>query len=271
MMESGCSTHQGRVRSNNEDSFGCAPELGLFVLSDGMGGLDAGEVASRLAVDTVLAHCREAAANPSLPLIGDSIPGISPLSHRLASAVRMANAVIHHAAVQKNATQGMGATIVAAAFSDGRLSLAHVGDSRAYRLRNGHLEQLTQDHSFVGEQVRRGKMTEEQADASKLSNVLIRALGVDPSVEVEIAEELVLDTDTILLCSDGLTRELSDARIAEILAEKEDSQEAADSLVELANRAGGRDNITAIVLRPALQHAGAGGPIGILRKWLKSR
>jgi serine/threonine protein phosphatase PrpC len=267
MMDFACHTDRGLVRSNNEDAFGTAPELNLFVLSDGMGGLEAGEVASRLAVETILAHCHDAAANPSLRLIGAVIPGVSDTSNRLASAVRLANRAIYDEAMRKQPSRGMGATVVAVQIIGGRMSVAHVGDSRVYRLRDHRFEQLTQDHSFVGEQVRQGNMTQEQADATNLTNVLLRALGVDREVEVDVSEELIMGDDTVLLCSDGLTCELSDAKIAEVLAVAEDSQEAADELVELAKRAGGGDNITALVLRPALRPAGA--MARILEKWFK--
>jgi serine/threonine protein phosphatase PrpC len=146
------------------------------------------------------------------------------------------------------------------------MSLAHVGDSRAYRLRVETFEQLTEDHSFVAEQVRRGSMTEQEAASSNLQNVLLRALGVDPEVQVEINEHVLLEGDTFLLCTDGLTRELSDAQIAAILGEAEDAQEAADRLVDLANQAGGEDNITAIVVRHAAKPAGTLARMG---RWLK--
>jgi protein phosphatase len=166
----------------------------------------------------------------------------------------------------------MGATVVAVQITKDRMSLAHVGDSRIYRLRDRTFEQLTHDHSFVGEQVRLGRMTEEQANASRLKNVLVRALGIEPEVEVDVSEELILDTDTILLCSDGLTRDLSDAQIAEVLSDAEDSREAADELVELARRAGGGDNITALVIRPIARPASSMARIGgRLGKWLKGR
>ena len=265
MIEFGCRTDTGLVRWNNEDSFGSAPELDLFALSDGMGGLEAGEVASRLAVDTILAHCRQAADDPSLPLAGQAVPGVSDISNRLASALRMANQAIH-ATANKQPNPGMGATAVAVQFADGRMSLAHVGDSRVYLLRGDRLEQLTQDHSYVAEQVRQGRMTSDQAIASSLTNILIRALGIDPDVQVDVSEELIMDSDTVLLCSDGLTRELSDVQIAGILADQEDSQKAADELVEIAKDAGGGDNITAIVLRPASRPVGA---IGRLARWSK--
>jgi len=257
MIKFGARTDTGRVRENNEDCYGSAPEIGLFVLSDGMGGMASGEVASRLAVETILAHCRHAQADSSLPLIGERIEGLSDTSNRLASAIRLANQAIFHAAQQNPAQQGMGATVVAVRFVDGRMSLAHAGDSRAYRLRAGAFEQLTEDHSFVAESVRRGFMNESEAEASKLQNVLIRALGVEGELEVDVTEELVIKGDTILLCSDGLTRELSDPQIAAILGDSRDPRKAAGNLVDLANRAGGGDNITAVVLRDEAKPHGA--------------
>jgi protein phosphatase len=268
-MDFGALSDTGCVRENNEDSYGLAPEINLFVLSDGMGGLAFGEVASRLAVDAVVAHCREAEANPSMRLSGGRIDGVSAASNRLASAVRLANEIVHRAALQNGARQQMGATVVAVRFAGERMSLAHVGDSRAYRLRGGDFEQLTQDHSFVAEQMRRGRMTRQEAGSSTLQNVLVRALGIDPTVDVDVSEELVMEGDAVLLCSDGLTRELSDAQIAAVLGEAEDAQEAAGRLVELAKQAGGGDNITAIVLRHAAKPVGAFARIGRLGKWLK--
>ncbi len=160
----------------------------------------------------------------------------------------------------------MGATVVAVQIDGERVSLAHVGDSRAYRLRGGEIEQLTQDHSFVADQVRKGAMTPLEAENSKLQSVLLRALGPDMEVEVDVNEELLVDGDTLLLCSDGLTRELSDPQIAAILGDTEDEQEAADRLIDLANQAGGGDNVTAIVLRGSLKPVGAFARIG---RWFK--
>ena len=239
MTEFGIRSDPGRVREVNEDSYGLAPPMDLFVLSDGMGGLDCGELASRLAVDTILTHCHEARENPSLPLKGKRIEGVSDVSNRLASAVRLANDAVQRAALERRTTNGMGATVVAVQFMGERMSLLHVGDSRAYRLRGADFEQLTHDHSFVAEQIRRGMMTPSEASESALKNVLVRALGIAPEVEVDASDELVRDGDTVLLCSDGLTRELSDPQIAAILSGTENSQEAADQLVSLANQAGG--------------------------------
>jgi len=268
-LEFGAQSDRGCVRENNEDSYCAAPDLNLFVLSDGMGGLDCGEVASRLTVDTILEHCRKGQASASFPFTGLRIDGVSELTNRLASAVRVANHAVHSAAQHSAISRPMGATVVAVQFADERMSLANVGDSRVYRLRGEDFEQLTRDHSFVAEQMRQGRMTAQEADSSKLHNVLIRALGVDPEVEVDASEELVLEGDTVLLCSDGLTRELSDSQISAVLRETEDAQEATERLIDLAKQAGGGDNITAIVLRPAARLVGALGRVSRLGKWIK--
>jgi protein phosphatase len=160
----------------------------------------------------------------------------------------------------------MGATVVAVQFFGERVSVAHVGDSRAYRLRSGEFVQLTDDHSLVAQQVREGRMTEAEAEASPLKNVLMRALGVDSAVEVEVDEEIALEGDIYLLCSDGLTRELSDGQIAAVLSEQQNSQAAADQLIDLANQAGGGDNITAVVVRLGGK---AGGALGKIGRWIK--
>ncbi len=268
-IDFGARSDRGCVRENNEDSYRTAQDIGLYVLSDGMGGMACGEVASRLAVDTIIEHCRELEANPALPIHGGRIPGVSDTSNRLASAVRLANRAVYESSRQSVGEQRMGATVVAVCFADHRVSVAHVGDSRAYRLRGGQIEQLTQDHSFVAEQVRCGRMTEQEAGNSQLQNVLVRALGIDSSVEVSVGEELVIDGDTVLLCSDGLTRELSDGQIAALLMEGGDAQRVASRLIEMAKQAGGGDNISAIVLRCAPKSKGALARIGRLGKWFR--
>jgi PPM family protein phosphatase len=265
-VEFGACTDVGRARENNEDSFRVASDIGLFVLSDGMGGQSSGEVASRLATDTVIAHCREAYANPSLPLIGQTLDGVSEAGNRLASAIRLANSAVHDVSQEHDNLRGMGATVVAVMLSEERVSIAHAGDSRVYRFRNGKLERLTQDHSFIEEQVRRGLMTPQEASSSTLQNVLMRAVGVDVEIDVEVNEELFADDDVLLLCSDGLTKELSDAQIANVLAENEDPEMTAEQLIDLANQAGGSDNVTAIVLRHMPRLVGAFERLG---RWLK--
>ena len=265
-MKFGARSDVGHVRENNEDSLAMSGEMNLFVVSDGMGGLDSGELASRLAVNTVLAHCCESEANPALSLVGEPIEGVSQTSNRLASAIRLANRTIQQTAWENAAQRGMGATIVAVRCTSDRMSVAHVGDSRAYRLRDDQLERLTKDHSLAAEQVRQGEITEQEASKSNLQNVLVRALGIDYDVEADVSEELVLEGDTFLLCTDGLTREVSDGQIAKVLREAKDTQEAADRLVDLAKQAGGHDNITAIVLRSSPSETGWGS----LGKWFRS-
>jgi len=267
LWDVGACSDVGRVRQNNEDSFLTAPEMNLYVLSDGMGGLACGEVASRLTVDTIMAHCRAADADPSLGLVGRQIAGATTTSNHLVKAIRLANQVVFQASYEKTTHQGMGATAVAVRCVDQRMSVAHVGDSRAYRLRDGRLEQLTQDHSFVAELVRQGTVSERDADLGNLQNVLTRAVGTTPEVEVDIREEVFRDGDTVLLCSDGLTRELSDYQIAGILRDADNSQEAANQLVGLANEAGGGDNITAIVIRQVSSGPGAFWGVGRLSRW----
>lgn len=265
-FEFGARTDVGRARENNEDSFRVAFEIGLFVLSDGMGGQSSGEVASRLAVETVLSHCHEASLKPSLALAGAALEGISEAGNRLASAIRLANSAVYQASQEDSHLRGMGATLVAVMLSEERVSIAHAGDSRVYRLRNGELDRLTQDHSFIEEQVRRGLMTSQEASSSTLQNVLMRAVGVEPEIEVEVNEELFAESDVLLLCSDGLTKEVSDAQIARVLAEVEDPEAAAEQLVDLANEAGGSDNVTVIVLRHSPRLVGAFERLG---RWLK--
>jgi serine/threonine protein phosphatase PrpC len=248
-IQFGARTDVGRVRDNNEDSFKVVPELNLYVLSDGMGGEACGEVASKLAVEAVAAHCQEALQNPSLPTFGESRPDVGPNTNRLASGVRLANRMIHDSARKHPSQRGMGATVVAAWLDGQRMSLAHVGDSRIYLLRSGDLAQLTQDHSLVAEQVRRGIITQQQAEQSDMQSVLIRALGIEEDVEVDSDEQLMMDGDIVLLCSDGLTRMVSEPEIASTLLTYPDAQAAADRLVELANEYGGEDNVTVIVFR----------------------
>ncbi len=268
-IEIGARTDVGRVRENNEDSFRLVSELGLFVLSDGMGGQAYGEMASQIAVDTVVAHCREAQDVPELPFAGERCSEFSEKTNRLVTAVHLANRAVHEAAQSVADRRGMGATMLAAWIDRRRLSLAHVGDSRAYLLRSGQFEQLTQDHSLVAEQVRSGVLTPEQARQSEMQSVLTRALGAEEEVEVDASEQLLLDGDRLLLCSDGLTRMLPNEQIAGVLADSADPQRATDRLVELANEAGGADNVTVVVLHYA---ADSDGFLGWLRRaWREIR
>ena len=252
---SGGVTDVGRVRTNNEDCFRIVESLDLFVLSDGMGGEAHGEVASALAVETIVKHCMEPGTDASA-LMGNMEPIWSEKTKRLTSAVHLANKSIYEAAEANPEQHGMGATLTAAWIDGSKLSIAHVGDSRAYLLRSGNLQQLTSDHSLVAEQVRRGILTAAEAEESEMQSVLLRALGALPDVEVDTEEHILLARDILMLCCDGLTRMVTEPEIAGTLQAEPDPTIAAEKLVALANERGGVDNITVIVIRVGSESRG---------------
>lgn len=248
VLEVATRSDRGRVRSHNEDSVLADPALGLVVLADGMGGYNAGEVASGMAtsslgigLSTALAEHRPEAA----------VDGADWASVLLAQEIARTNAAIHEAANNRPQCYGMGTTVVVAFFHNGRVTTAHVGDSRLYRLRNGSFELLTRDHSVLQEQVDDGIITPGQARLSKrTNNLLTRALGADPVVDAEIGDHETLAGDLYLLCSDGLTDMLEETVIGDALRAFGDQPECcAERLVELANESGGRDNITVALVR----------------------
>jgi PPM family protein phosphatase len=214
-LEIGSRTDVGRVRKNNEDACRALSSLNLFIISDGMGGQSHGETASALAADTITAQCSNTSASDEASTADDDVQSrdYSEKTKRLANAVRLANRDIYQAALNNLQFRGMGATVVAAWLEGSCLSLVHVGhvgDSRAYLFRGGVLQCLTADHTLVAEQVRRGLIAPEQAHRSKMQNVLIRALGIQEQVVLDAAEYSLLDQDVVLLCSDGLTRMVTD-------------------------------------------------------------
>jgi protein phosphatase len=247
-ISSGGATHVGLVRTNNEDCFRIVPAMNLFVLADGMGGEAHGEVASALAVETVIKHCIEGEENPAAPLVGAAKPGLTGKSQRLQSAVHLANQKVFASAQEHPEQQGMGSTLTTAWIDGQQLSIAHVGDSRVYLLRTGQLQQLTSDHSLVAEQVRRGILTANEAEQSNLQSVLLRALGTQPEVEVDVEQVALFPSDVLLLCSDGLTRMVTEPEIAGTLQAEPNPQRAAEKLVEHANEGGGIDNVSVIVV-----------------------
>ena len=247
-ISSGGATHVGMVRTNNEDCFRIVSPLNLFVLADGMGGEAHGEVASALAVETVVKHCIEGEENSSAALLGEAKPDLTPKSRRLLSAIHLANQKVFQSAEEHPERQGMGATLTTAWVDGAQLSVGHVGDSRVYLLRTGQLQQLTSDHSLVAEQVRRGLLTATEAEQSNLQSVLLRALGTQPQVEVDVEEVVLFPGDVLLLCSDGLTRMVTEPEIAGTLQAEPIPQRAAEKLVHLANESGGIDNVTVIVV-----------------------
>lgn len=246
---SGGVTDLGRVRTNNEDSFRIIEALNLFILSDGMGGEAHGEIASSLAADTIEKICSAAKADSDVTLAGTSSENWSEQARRLQNAVFQANFNIYQSSQEHPEQRGMGATLTACWINGSKLSLAHVGDSRAYLLRTGSLQQLTNDHSLVAEQVRRRIITPQQAEESEMQSVLLRALGAHPEVDVDVDEFDLFPRDVLLLCSDGLTRMVTEPEIAGTLQAETDPERAAQKLVDLANERGGLDNVTVIVVR----------------------
>jgi len=248
-IDFGARTDVGRVRESNEDSLRVIAEIQLMVVSDGMGGEACGEVASELAVQTIAERCAESMEAGSSSLAAPQFAEVSARTRFLLFAVQSANKCIHDASREDAEKRGMGATVVAAWLEGLRLSLVHVGDSRAYLYRSGALERLTYDHTLVAEQVRIGILTPQQADTSAWQSVLIRALGTNEQVDLDVEERQLLPGDVLLLCSDGLTRMVRDPEIGSVLASAPSAQGAAERLVTLANQCGGEDNVTVVVMR----------------------
>jgi PPM family protein phosphatase len=237
-------TDRGRKRTTNEDAFGYSVEHGVYVVCDGMGGAAAGEVASSLAVDEVM---RKLTAETPGETLAESLPAGAE------QAVEAANQVIFTRAQRSNKLSGMGTTLVALLVSERHAQrqalMVNVGDSRGYRLRNGRLEQITLDHSLVEEQVRMGRLDPSEALRSPLRNVITRALGTQSAVTPDLFALETEPGDIFLLCSDGLTRELSDALIESLLRVGAPLEEICTRLVAAANQAGGHDNITCLLVR----------------------
>lgn len=250
----GVQSDVGRKRPHNEDSYCADTHLGLFVVCDGMGGGNAGEVASALAVETIHRHIAEATQHPEYPFIEELDDTVSPSTNRLASSIRLANAAIYNTAHNRSDWSGMGTTVVAATVTEQILSFAHVGDSRLYLLRNRSIQPLTMDHSWVAEQVRQGFLTEEEAERSPRRNIVTRVLGVEATVEVTVGELPLVPNDVLLLCSDGLTKGVQSSRILDALHDTDDVEAVARRLVTLANESGGEDNTTVIVLAVRERH-----------------
>lgn len=243
-------SHQGLVRRGNEDACAACAEAGVFVVCDGMGGAAAGEVASHLAAETFLHHLAQANSNRNRSAQPEG---------RLASAINAANQAVYQQSCRSPQLSGMGTTLVAlyAPTVNGRVEtlwLAHVGDSRCYRLRQGHLQQLTHDHSLVEEQLRAGQITPAQAAVSPMRNLLTRAIGSSSTVEPEIQSRCVQSDDLYLLVSDGLTHDVAENEIEEILAAvsipatQPALAQGCESLIAAANGNGGHDNITVMLI-----------------------
>jgi protein phosphatase len=240
-------TDTGRVREHNEDTISWDTELGLVVLTDGMGGYNAGEVASGIATRTIVDLVRESLAREDLS-IPDPNTGESRATIVLRDAVGRANKIIHQTARTQPQCQGMGTTVVAALFFDNRITIAHVGDSRLYRFRNDVFEQITLDHSLLQELVDRGFYTPEEAQRAANKNYVTRALGVEPNPQIEIQEHPAQKGDIYMLCSDGLSDMVQDDDIHLTINTFGASLDTvAKQLVQLGNDNGGKDNISVLL------------------------
>ncbi len=238
----------GQVRPANEDSF--LVRLPLFVVADGMGGANAGEVASRAAVET----------------FAEGLPPGEEIGTRLAEAVRAANRRINQESSEDVSRRGMGTTVTAALVGDDSVTLAHVGDSRAYLIRAGEIKQLTQDHTLVDELVRQGSLTEAEAAVHPQRSIITRALGPEPTVEVDVETHPLQPDDLLLLCSDGLTGMVAEQEMLAILEGSKSLAAGSRALIDAANAAGGRDNITVLLARVGESASRLGSALPTQRK-----
>jgi protein phosphatase len=262
-------TDPGCVRSNNEDNLLIYDEAGLAAVADGMGGHNSGEVASELAMSTVrnLAGRMLGGDQRILP---EGRPGLSARGRQLSYFLETANTLIYEKGRIFQQDAGMGTTAVVVMADDRSFTVAHVGDSRLYLFRNGRLTQLTEDHSLVGDQLRRGLITAEAAARSCLQNILTRALGAEEKVAVDVSEHPALPGDMLLLATDGLSKMVDDSAVAEVMGRRQPPDVIAGQLVDMARKAGGSDNITVICGRLR----GAGDQIGLwnrISRFLKKR
>jgi len=264
-LEVATATHSGMVRSHNEDSIAADAEIGLAVLADGMGGYNAGEVASGIAVAMISAELKKMLGSES-----GEIPGGG--AERLISehAIK-ANLAIYQAAQSQSQYAGMGTTLVVALWHDNQITVGHIGDSRLYRLRDDVFEQVTRDHSLLQEQIDSGMITREQARFSQNKNLVTRAVGIDPEVEPEVHTYPVLPGDLFLLCSDGLSDMVTDEDIQLTLSSLQANLPlAAEQLVQQANDNGGRDNISVILVRVVKDFpAPRAGWLETLKAWFR--
>ena len=268
VLEVATATDPGMVRSHNEDSLAAEPEIGLTVLADGMGGYNAGEVASGIAVAMLTTEMRRALEDLQPHTVDENgeLGAIRLIREHCAKA----NAAIYQTAKGQPQYSGMGTTLVVALFFDNRVAVGHIGDSRLYRLRDGVFEQITRDHSLLQEQIDSGMITKEQARYSQNKNLVTRAVGIDPEVEVEVHAYDVEPGDIYLLCSDGLSDMVADSDIEETVgALAANLPLAARQLVQLANDSGGRDNISVILVRVREGFAVPSGWLARLKAWFR--
>ncbi len=261
-------THAGAIRSCNEDSIASDAELGLLVLADGMGGYKAGDVASSIATGLVIDYLK--------PLLAEITPtsirpaGVSAEALAIKTTLKKINLAIHKTALSEQKYAGMGTTIVLMLFHQDLATIAHVGDSRLYRLRDGRLTLLTHDHSLLQQQVELGLISTEHAKVSHNRNLVSRALGVDANIRVEISEHTVLPEDIYLLCSDGLNDMVDDADIELALHElRANLPLMANQLIQMANDNGGHDNVSVVIAKLKTRSTGWRAVVDRIGHWLK--
>jgi serine/threonine protein phosphatase PrpC len=252
-------TDVGVVRANNEDNFGYDVREGIFVVCDGMGGQAAGELASKIAVETVMNYFHQDNQKSDSQVLGRGFEEVSDRANALANAIHLANQAIQDAAASNPGQAGMGSTIVAVCTGGTEFSIANIGDSRIYLIRGDAIQQLTSDHSLVMEQVRRGLMTLEEAEKSEMQNVIVRALGTEESVEPDLEDHEFVPGDVLMLCSDGLSRYVKDAAILELIRGNEDLEQACEKLIDAAKNGGSDDNITCLLVRASEPDQSWGG------------
>ena len=239
----------GRVRKNNEDAFLAEPALRIFAVADGMGGHAAGEVASGLAMDTLREAIARGTQRKESPYCPDQT-AVPSSSNLLVKGIQLANQAIYQSSREKEEYEGMGTTVVAVYFSNSSSVVAHVGDSRLYHLRGQTIEQVTEDHSLVWEQFRQGFISKAALPSSPMKNIVTRALGMNPAVDVDVKELSLQMGDLLLLCSDGLTDLILDEELVRTVdASSGDLERACGDLISLANRRGGKDNITVLLIQ----------------------
>lgn len=245
----------GQRRDHNEDAVASDAEIGLVVLADGMGGYKAGEVASEIAILTIVAELEEAMSGIEPGHI-DAVTGMQAESLLLTDAVAKANESIYNVSQTQPQCAGMGTTLVVGLFTNNKLLVGHIGDSRMYRLRRDEFSQITEDHSLLQEQIKSGLITPEQAKFSSNKNLVTRALGIDPTVELELHEHDVEVGDLYLLCSDGLSDMVEDVDIhLTLTALSANLGMAANQLIQMANDNGGKDNISVILAKVTKNYA----------------
>ena len=265
-----CQTDVGQVRDHNEDYVSSDDQIGLAVLADGMGGLNAGEVASSMSVHLLMDELRNYIEGKSEIQYDLNDNGL-PLKARVVErAIEKANSSVFHVSKTQPHCEGMGTTIIVSMFYDNKVSIGHIGDSRVYLFRDNKLEQVTKDHSFVQELIDKGLYTEAEAKASNKKNVVTRALGVAPNVEPEVHEHKVKIGDVLLMCSDGLTDLVSDEDIEKTFVSLSGNLAAtANQLVELANASGGRDNISVILAKIKKSYPEKAGLLKKVADWFE--